>query len=137
MKAQKPWLKELNLRIGWPLVVALLWSFLVVLGCVLAMFLITFDDNAKAVVVLVRNISVVGAAAIALPLSIYVFWMRERSFQIDLDKAVREEVQRQKEAQDQERDQELERAKEQGREEAREEFRREQGSIASDDGGVE
>ena len=83
--------------IGWPVKIALAWSSLVVLGCLGALLCIDFGVESTAeFVVLVRNIALMGAAAIALPVSLYLLGLRERTFRMDLTKVVRDEVERQK-----------------------------------------
>lgn len=79
----------------WVLAFAVVLSGLVVLGCFLALIFVDFtkEDTAEFVV-LVRNIALIGAAAIALPLSVVAFWLRTRSFRLDLNKEVREETDR-------------------------------------------
>ena len=76
-----------------PIKIAVIWSALVVLGCFLA---ITFyeGDEVENFVVLIRNVALMGAAAIALPVSLYTFWMKERAFRVDFTRAVNEEVDR-------------------------------------------
>ena len=85
-----------NWKVGRPVVLAGLWSTIVVLGCVLAIILVDYPSvrTAAEFVVLVRNVAIMGAAAIALPVSLYTFWMKDRGFRIEVEKAVREQLDR-------------------------------------------
>ena len=83
--------------VGRWVIAAFVWSALVVLGCLLALLFIDFGvESTTEFVVLVRNIALMGAAAIALPVSLYLLGLRERTFRMDLTRIVREEVERQK-----------------------------------------
>ena len=66
------------------------------LGCFLAVSCFEYPgvEGAAEFVVLVRNVVLIGAAAIALPVSLYTFWMKDRAFRVDFRRAVNEEVDR-------------------------------------------
>lgn len=83
-------------KVGRPIVLAGTWSAIVVLGCALAIILVDYPsvETTAEFVVLVRNVAIMGAAAIALPVSLYTFWMKDRGFRMELGKAVREQLER-------------------------------------------
>ena len=91
-----PQLQGTNLKVGSPVVLAGIWSTVVVLGCALAIILVDYPSvrTTAEFVVLVRNVAIMGAAAIALPVSLYTFWMKDRGFRMELGKAVREQLER-------------------------------------------
>lgn len=91
-----PQVQGTNSRMGRPIVLAGIWSAIVVVGCALAIILADYPsvETTAEFVVLVRNVAIMGAAAIALPVSLYTFWMKDRGFRIELGKAVREELDR-------------------------------------------
>ena len=97
--------------LGWPIWSALIWSSLVTLGCFLAVSCIDYPEvrTTTDFVELVRNIAIMGAAAIALPVSLYTLWMKDTGFRSDLKKTIREEIERQH--REMEERQELERKK--------------------------
>lgn len=83
-------------RFGWPIKIAVIWSVLVTLGCFLMLMVYEYPEvkGTENFVVLVRNVALIGAAAIALPVSLYTFWMKDRAFRVDFRRAVREEADR-------------------------------------------
>ena len=84
-------------EVGLPVKIAVAWSINVVLGCFFSLTFVDFGtETMTEFVVLVRNIMLMGAAAIALPVSMYMLWVRDKSFRMDFSKAVREEIERQR-----------------------------------------
>ena len=83
-------------RIGWPIIIAVVWSILVTIGCLVALIHFEYSgvDSTADFVVLVRNIALMGAAAIALPVSLYVLWMKDQGFKMDIGREIREQLDR-------------------------------------------
>lgn len=93
-------------RFGWPIKIAVAWSALVTVGCYAAVSCFEYPsvETTAEFVVLVRNVAIMGAAAIALPVSLYTLWMKDTGFRADLKKTIREELDRQKREQDEQRE---------------------------------
>ena len=89
-------------RFGWPIRIAVAWSALVTVGCYAAVSCFEYPsiETTAEFVVLVRNVAIMGAAAIALPVSLYTLWMKDTGFRSDLKKTIREELDRQKREQE-------------------------------------
>ena len=92
-------------RFGWPIKIAVAWSSLVTVGCYAAVSCFEYPsvETTAEFVVLVRNVAIMGAAAIALPVSLYTLWMKDTGFRTDLKKTIREELDRQKRGQEERR----------------------------------
>ena len=92
-------------RFGWPIKIAVAWSALVTVGCYAAVSCFEYPsiETTAEFVVLVRNVAIMGAAAIALPVSLYTLWMKDTGFRADLKKTITEELDRQKREQEERR----------------------------------
>ena len=95
-------------RFGLPIKIAVAWSALVTIGCYAAVSCFEYPSiqTTAEFVVLVRNVAIMGAAAIALPVSLYTLWMKDTGFRADLRKTIREEVERQRQEDEERRERE-------------------------------
>lgn len=121
----------MGLKPGWPTWVAIGWSLVVVGGCYAAVSCFDYPDikTTGDFVVLVRNVAIMGAAAIALPVSLYTLWMKDAGFRADLRRTIREELERERQEREEQREreqQQQERVLQRQREENQREREREQ-----------
>lgn len=101
-------------RFGWPTMLALTWSALVTVGCFGAVSFVEYPSikTTAEFIVVVRNILLMGAGAIALPVSLYTLWMKDTGFRADLRKTVREELERERREDEERRERESRRRRE-------------------------